>query len=418
MGFRAGRAHGRKPLRPCKPPSGRRFHIDLFAGLSDLKRIRGRPDLAAPFPPIRHADANDSPGPPTTITASLPRTWRPSRMATVANPENRFTARKLDRPATVQCSRFIWPYVGAFPLPPAGRLLACVPWLFSWTGVLRWPSAGNYMSSARSGINLGYHRLLTHRSFTLPALAGAQLRHARRLLSAGHAGPLGGRPPHAPPALRRAARPAQPAGQLLLGPHGLAVRREPGPQRLAPTSATPATCCATASTCGWNATACWVWIYLAQWLVFYLVGFADRLGVDRASWLEGVQFGPEPAGLGRVRADGLRLAHHLVGQLADPPVGLPQLRDRREQPQQLAGGPVSNGEGWHNNHHAQPRAAAHGHRWWELDVTWISIWAFKQVGLAARRGGDQQEDGAATIGERVLTPLGRHRPGFAEPYPG
>ena len=28
---------------------------------------------------------------------------------------------------------------------------------------------------------------------------------------------------------------------------------------------------------------------------------------------------------------------------------------------------VSNGEGWHNNHHAQPRAAAHGVRWWELD---------------------------------------------------
>ena len=31
-------------------------------------------------------------------------------------------------------------------------------------------------------------------------------------------------------------------------------------------------------------------------------------------------------------------------------------------------GLVSNGEGWHNNHHADPRSARHGHRWWEFDV--------------------------------------------------
>lgn len=32
------------------------------------------------------------------------------------------------------------------------------------------------------------------------------------------------------------------------------------------------------------------------------------------------------------------------------------------------------GEGWHNNHHAYPRSAPHGHRWWELDVTyWVIV---------------------------------------------
>jgi stearoyl-CoA desaturase (delta-9 desaturase) len=43
---------------------------------------------------------------------------------------------------------------------------------------------------------------------------------------------------------------------------------------------------------------------------------------------------------------------------------------------------MSNGEGWHNNHHAAPRSAAHGHRWWEFDVTWIYIWVLRKVGLA------------------------------------
>lgn len=34
---------------------------------------------------------------------------------------------------------------------------------------------------------------------------------------------------------------------------------------------------------------------------------------------------------------------------------------------------LTNGEGWHNNHHAAPRAAAHGHRWWEIDLTYSFI---------------------------------------------
>jgi fatty-acid desaturase len=36
-------------------------------------------------------------------------------------------------------------------------------------------------------------------------------------------------------------------------------------------------------------------------------------------------------------------------------------------------GLISNGEGWHNNHHADPRSARHGHRWWEFDVSYITI---------------------------------------------
>ena len=39
------------------------------------------------------------------------------------------------------------------------------------------------------------------------------------------------------------------------------------------------------------------------------------------------------------------------------------------------------GEGYHNNHHAQPRASAHGTRWFEFDPTKMLIWAFSKVGL-------------------------------------
>jgi fatty-acid desaturase len=42
------------------------------------------------------------------------------------------------------------------------------------------------------------------------------------------------------------------------------------------------------------------------------------------------------------------------------------------------------GEGWHNNHHAYPRSAQSGWRWWEVDVTWWTIKLLKAAGLARK----------------------------------
>jgi stearoyl-CoA desaturase (Delta-9 desaturase) len=40
------------------------------------------------------------------------------------------------------------------------------------------------------------------------------------------------------------------------------------------------------------------------------------------------------------------------------------------------------GEGWHNNHHAQPRCCHHGfYRWYQLDVTYVLIWLLARAGL-------------------------------------
>ena len=40
------------------------------------------------------------------------------------------------------------------------------------------------------------------------------------------------------------------------------------------------------------------------------------------------------------------------------------------------------GEGWHNNHHAHPRAARHGLAWYELDINWMGIRTLQLLGLA------------------------------------
>jgi stearoyl-CoA desaturase (delta-9 desaturase) len=41
------------------------------------------------------------------------------------------------------------------------------------------------------------------------------------------------------------------------------------------------------------------------------------------------------------------------------------------------------GEGWHNNHHAQPQAARHGLTWYEVDLNWYGLYALRLLRLAS-----------------------------------
>ncbi len=45
---------------------------------------------------------------------------------------------------------------------------------------------------------------------------------------------------------------------------------------------------------------------------------------------------------------------------------------------------LSYGEGWHNNHHAHQRLARHGHRWWEIDPTYLVIRGLQFCRLATK----------------------------------
>lgn len=71
------------------------------------------------------------------------------------------------------------------------------------------------------------------------------------------------------------------------------------------------------------------------------------------------------------------------------------------------------GEGWHNNHHAFPRSAFHGLRWWQFDMSGYFIWTLERLGLAhdvyrippilrARRIAGYKESAA-----KVITPVAK-----------
>jgi sn-1 stearoyl-lipid 9-desaturase len=42
------------------------------------------------------------------------------------------------------------------------------------------------------------------------------------------------------------------------------------------------------------------------------------------------------------------------------------------------------GEGWHNNHHAYQYSARHGMKWWEIDITWMTIQVLQFLRLATK----------------------------------
>jgi stearoyl-CoA desaturase (delta-9 desaturase) len=122
-------------------------------------------------------------------------------------------------------------------------------------------------------------------------------------------------------------------------------------------------------------------VNLAQWAVFYLAGFA--LGwATTGDLMGGVQFGLS------LLVWGVFVRTVLVWHITWSVNSVTHLWGYRNydtdenSTNNVFVGLWSNGEGWHNNHHAQPRAAAHGHKWWEFDVTYLTIWALAAVGLA------------------------------------
>jgi stearoyl-CoA desaturase (delta-9 desaturase) len=42
---------------------------------------------------------------------------------------------------------------------------------------------------------------------------------------------------------------------------------------------------------------------------------------------------------------------------------------------------LTNGEGWHNNHHHYQASARQGFRWWEWDPTYYVLWSLSKVGI-------------------------------------
>src|SRR4051794_20194469 len=106
----------------------------------------------------------------STVVLTATEDYMSEQTAIASEP--RQAVARLALPSSVRKDKILWPYffgiVGFHTL----ALLALVPWLFSWTG-LALAVCGLYIFGTL-GINLCYHRLLTHKGFILPK----RLEHA------------------------------------------------------------------------------------------------------------------------------------------------------------------------------------------------------------------------------------------------
>jgi stearoyl-CoA desaturase (delta-9 desaturase) len=288
-------------------------------------------------------------------------------------------APRLQLPAAVDRHRVVWSYAITVAVYHILALLALLPWFYSATGV--WLAIAGVYVFGGLGINLCYHRLLTHRALVCPKW----LEHGFAILGVCSMQDTPARwvavhrrhhehsdkrdDPHSPLAGFFWSH----AGWMLLENRDLArlgiydryakdILRDPFYRRLERTLLYPI-------------------IVLSSWAVFFGAGFAIALATG-GGVPEAFRFGASLLVWGVfVR---VVLVWHItwsVNSLAHL-WGYQNYATGEYSRNNWLVAVLTSGEGWHNNHHADPRSARHGHRWWELDPIFGVVSVLEALGLA------------------------------------
>jgi stearoyl-CoA desaturase (delta-9 desaturase) len=258
-------------------------------------------------------------------------------------------------------------------------LLACVPWLFSWSG-LAWCLSGLYLFGTL-GINIGYHRLLTHRSFACPRW----LEHALSVLGA--CGWQGS--PMNWVAIHRMhhqnsdepSDPHSPRSSFFWSHMGWFLIDDPAIYNLDAYDRYARDLFRDRFYKWLERPRVWRAVHVAQWAVFLVAGAtmgALSTGTLRGAAQLGLSWLVWGVWLRTVAVWHITWSVNSVTHLW----GYQTFDTNDDSRNNWFVGLVSNGEGWHNNHHAEPRCAAHGRQWWEIDVSYLTIRALERVGLA------------------------------------
>ena len=288
------------------------------------------------------------------------------------------TPTRLPRPAGIVPGKIAWNYVIGIGGMHLFALAAFVPWFFSWSGVILMLIGTHVFGS---GINIGYHRLLTHRSFKCPRwvervfvyLAVCCMEDAPATWVATHRlhhKDSDDQPdPHSPwvsfwwshmgwlfvhnREVNNANAFDKFARDILKDPFYMWMQR------------------------GLN----WMWLYISHAVAFFAAGFG-------IGWLAG---GTSMAGLQLglswlvwcviVRTVVVWHITWSVNSFSHL-FGYRSFETREESRNNWFVAAIAAGEGWHNNHHDDPTAAANWHRWWEVDISYVTIKALAMMGLA------------------------------------
>ncbi len=285
----------------------------------------------------------------------------------------------LTVPEPVQPYQVNWLYAGTIGLVHLLALLALIPYCFSWTGVIVMLIGVHVFGQ---GITIGYHRLLTHRSFRTPTwvehifailgiccLEDTPVRWV--VIHRMHHVDSDEQPdPHTPLVnflwshmgwlmYRNRATHSMSATEkfgkdLLRDPFYMKLEKRPILQ---------------------------FYIVYIQLMIYFVAGFiagwfygglasAIQLGVSLVVW--GVF----------VRTVAVWHITWSVNSLSHM-FGYRNYHTGEESRNNWLVALLTVGEGWHNNHHQDPSAATVQHRWWEFDISYYEIKILEKLGLAS-----------------------------------
>ncbi|MBS0538042.1 MAG: fatty acid desaturase [Proteobacteria bacterium] len=276
------------------------------------------------------------------------------------------------------CPPIAWERVIGIGVYHLAALLAFVPYFFSWTGVVL--AFLGYSLLTILGINIGYHRLLAHRGLT----CSKRIEHVLAFLGllALQFGPaywvaIHRRHHHF---ADRPEDPHAPVGNFLWSHFGWILVHGPNANRDSVLRRYARDLVKDDFYVWMEKQGRWFWLIVLLWSVFFIAGWAVEL-VAGGTMQEAIQFGASLLVWGvfvrtvivwHVTWSVNSWSHH---------AGYRTYETADDSRNNVLVGLLAHGEGWHNNHHAHPRYARHGRRWWEIDTTWWVIKAMAWLGL-------------------------------------
>ena len=259
--------------------------------------------------------------------------------------------------------------------------LAFFPWLFSWTGVIAL-AVGMYVFGIL-GINLGFHRLITHRGFSCPLW----LEHTFAILGTCC---LQFSPAFWVAVHRRHHHfadeeqdPHSPLKSFFWSHFGWLLARAPDMKSGPMTERYAKDVMRDPLYALLERRKNWIKLTFLSWLMFFAAGFGAA-AASGAGVADAAQFGASLF----VWGGALRIVivwHTTWSVNSVTHVwGYRNYETRDDSRNNPIIGLLAGGEGWHNNHHADPTSARHGHKWWELDLSWQTIRVLMLLGLATK----------------------------------
>lgn len=285
---------------------------------------------------------------------------------------------RLPPPEQTQPVRILWEYLIVLGIVHAVALLAFVPWLFTWSGLVL--AVLGHFVFGMLGITIGYHRLLTHRGFSCPKW----LEHGFAVLGMCNLQDS----PARWVAIHRMHHqhsdkqpdPHSPLVSFLWGHMGWVVIRNRDLDRTSHYERYVRDLLRDPFYLMLERRGSWFFIFLAHAAVITSVG--AMVGYLVGGTQEAIRY----AASYYVWAVAVRIVFVLHGTWAvnslSHAFGYRNYETRDSSTNNWLVALLTHGEGWHNNHHAEPRAAAHGHRWWEFDMSWRVIRFLELIGLA------------------------------------